>query len=108
MTNSAFIVLIVGMAAVTYGAKVGLIGAARQFELHPLLRRSLEYVPVAILAALVFPAIFAPSGHIESPLANSYVWASAVTAVTLFVSRRQWLAIVAGVATLVALRHFGV
>ena len=57
-----YVVLILLMGAVTYATRVGFIGVARQFELHPLLRRSLEYVPVSILAALVFPAVLAPSG----------------------------------------------
>jgi branched-subunit amino acid transport protein len=101
----SYIVLIALMAAVTYATRVGLIGVAKQFEIHPLLRRSLEYVPVSILAALVFPAVLAPSGQMESPVSNVYVWAAAVTVATLLVTRRQWLAIVLGVASLVALRQ---
>ena len=102
-----FVVLILLMAAVTYATRVGFIGVARQFELHPLLRRSLEYVPVSILAALVFPAVLAPAGRIESPFDNIYVWAAVFTTVVLLLTRRQWLAIVLGVAGLVALRALG-
>lgn len=100
-----YIVLILLMAAVTYASRVGLIGVAKQFEIHPLLRRALEYVPVSILAALVFPAVLAPSGQMQSPVTNIYVWASAITAVVLLTTRRQWLAIVLGVASLVLLRR---
>lgn len=96
--------LILGMAAVTYATRVGFIGVARQFEMHPLLRRSLEYVPAAILAALVFPAVLAPGGRMESPVTNIYVWASVVTVAVLLVTKRQWLAIVLGVASLVLMR----
>jgi len=98
------LVLILGMAVVTYATRVGLIGVAKQFEIHPLLRRALDYVPVAILAALVFPAILAPSGQMEQPATNIYVWAAAFTAAVLLVTRRQWLAIVLGVASPVVLR----
>ncbi|HEY3318759.1 MAG TPA: AzlD domain-containing protein [Coriobacteriia bacterium] len=100
-----YVLLILLMAAVTYVSRVGLIGVARQLEIHPLLRRSLEYVPVSILAALVFPAVFAPAGKIEMPFANIYVWASVVTGGVLLTTKRQWLAIVAGVASLVVLRR---
>lgn len=100
-----FVLLIVAMAAVTYATRVGLIGVAKQVQLHPMLRRALEYVPVSILAALVFPAVFAPTGELESPVRNVYVWAAALTGVVLLVSKRQWLAIVVGVASLVALRQ---
>lgn len=101
-----YVLLIAGMAAVTYATRAGFIGVARQFELHPLLRRSLEYVPVSILAALVFPAVLAPTGTMVSPVGNVYVWGALITAGVLFAARRQWLAIVVGVASLVLMRHF--
>jgi branched-subunit amino acid transport protein len=101
-----FVALILGMAAVTYATRVGFIGVARQFELHPLLRRSLEYVPAAILAALVFPAVLAPAGKMQSPVTNIYVWASLITVAVLVTTKRQWLAIVIGVASLVLMRNF--
>lgn len=104
MVRPYYLLLIVLMAAVTYASRVGLIGVAKQFEIHPLLRRALEYVPVSILAALVFPAVLAPSGELQNPVTNIYVWASVVTATVLFTTRRAWLAIVVGVASLVLLR----
>ena len=100
-----YVILILGMAAVTYATRVGFIGVARQFELHPLLRRSLEYVPASILAALVFPAVLAPSGKMVQPLTNTYVWAALITVAVLLTTKRQWLAIVVGVASLVVLRR---
>lgn len=100
-------VMIIGMAAVTYATRIGFFGIARQFELHPLLKRALEYVPVSILAALVFPSLLAPSGHLVSPLSNAYLWAAAITAAVLLVTRRGWIAIVLGVASMVAIRLIG-
>jgi branched-subunit amino acid transport protein len=98
--------LILLMAAVTYASRVGLIGVARQFKLHPLLGKALEYVPASILAALVFPAVLAPTGHLESPVTNMYVWAAVITVAVLLGTKRQWLAIVLGVVSLVVLRRF--
>jgi branched-subunit amino acid transport protein len=100
-----FVLLILLMALVTYLSRVGLIGVAKQFEMHPTLRKALDYVPVSILAALVFPAVFAPAGEMESPVTNIYVWAALLTAGVLVVTRKQWLAIVLGVASLVVLRQ---
>lgn len=99
--------LILGMAAVTYASRIGFFGIARQFALHPLLKRALEYVPVSILAALVFPAVLAPTGRLASPLTNAYLWAAAITAATLYLTRRGWIAIVVGVASMVLIRVFG-
>jgi len=77
--NPYTVIIIVAMGAVTYATRVGFFGFARQFQLHPLLRRLLEYVPLSILAALIFPAVLAPSGKLESPVTNLYVWAAVVT-----------------------------
>lgn len=107
MLRAWHVELILGMAVVTYLARVGLMGAAKQFEMHPLLKRALEYVPVAILAALVFPSILAPTGAVENPTTNIYLWAAAVSAVLQLLVRKQWLSIVAGVIVLVVLRQLG-
>jgi branched-subunit amino acid transport protein len=107
MIRPGFLALILGMAAVTYATRVGLFGMSRQFELHPLLRRALEYVPVSILAALVFPPVLAPSGQLQQPLSNVYLWCAAITAAVLFATRRGWLAIVLGVASMLLIRFLG-
>lgn len=108
MIRPAYLFLIAGMAAVTYATRAGFFGIARAVELHPLLKRALSYVPVAILSALVFPPILAPSGHLQSPLSNPYLASAVLTGVILVLMRRGWLAIVLGVASMVALRMLGV
>lgn len=100
------VILILGMAAITYATRVGFIGVARQTQLHPMLLRALKYVPASILAALVFPAVLAPTGEFEDPLGNIYILGSIITLSVLFTTKRQWLAIVLGVASLVLMRQF--
>lgn len=107
MIRLEYLLLILGMAAVTYATRLGFFSFARQFELHPLLKRALDCVPASILAALVFPAVFAPSGHLESPLSNAYVWCAVITSAALYLTRRGWLAIVAGVGSMLAIRALG-
>jgi branched-subunit amino acid transport protein len=103
--NPYHLIVILAMGAVTYATRVGFFGLTRQFQLHPLLRRLLEYVPLSILAALIFPAVLAPSGNLESPVTNIYVWAAIVTSAALLAARRPWVAIIVGVATMVLLRQ---
>jgi len=100
-----YVIIIVLMGVVTYATRVGFIGVARQFELHPLLRRSLEYVPVSVLAALVFPAILAPSGRLESPGTNVYLWAAAITAGIFAWTRKPLVGIIVGVSSMILLRR---
>ena len=104
MPRPYYIAMILLMAVATYTTRVGLIGVAKQFQIHPVLKRALDYVPVSILAALVFPAVLAPSGQLESPVTNVYLWGSVITVVVLLTTKRQWLAIVLGVASLMLMR----
>ena len=99
------VALIAVLGAVTYASRVGFIGVARRVDLHPLLRSALEYVPVSILAALVFPAVLAPAGRVASPATNVYLWAAIATVALLWVTKRPWLAVIFGVAGLVLLRR---
>lgn len=104
MTRPWYLALILGMAVVTYATRIGFFGIAKRVDLHPLLKRALDYVPVSILAALVFPPILAPSGRVQLPLGNVYVWSAAITATVLLLTRRGWLAIVLGVGSMVVFR----
>jgi branched-subunit amino acid transport protein len=103
--NPYHVIVILAMGAVTYATRVGFFGLGDRFQLHPVLRRLLEYVPLSILAALVFPAVLTPSGELESPLTNIYLWAAVVTGVVLMVTRRPWAAIIVGVVSMVVLRQ---
>jgi branched-subunit amino acid transport protein len=103
--NPYHVIVIVAMGVVTYATRVGFFGLAGRFELHPLLRRLLEYVPLSVLAALIFPAVLAPSGGLESPATNIYLWAAIVTGVVLMTTRRAWAAIIIGVAAMVVFRQ---
>ncbi len=58
---------IVGMALVTFALRASFLLAADRLALPPLLRRSLTYVPPAVLAAIVAPAIAQPSGAALGP-----------------------------------------
>ena len=103
--NPYNVIIILAMGAVTYATRVGFFAFARQTRLHPVLRRLLEYVPLSILAALIFPAVLAPSGRLESPATNIYLWAAALTSAVLMITRRPWAAIIVGVAAMVVLRQ---
>ena len=54
------IVLILGMAAVTFGIRYALFGLAGRIRLKGWLSRSLDYIPPAVLTALTLPALLLP------------------------------------------------
>jgi branched-subunit amino acid transport protein len=92
-----------GMALVTYFTRVTMVAALGR-EMPPLLRRWLHYVPPAILAALIVPAVMAPQGQLEVGLPTL---AALVGAVAAWRTRSVWWTIVAGMAAFWVMRAFG-
>jgi branched-subunit amino acid transport protein len=56
------LVLIGGMALITFSIRYGLIGMSGRIQLSPQLIQMLRYVPPAVLTAIVAPAILMPTG----------------------------------------------
>lgn len=52
---------IAGMALITYALRAGFLLAADRLALPGLVRRALTYVPSAVLAAIVAPALARPA-----------------------------------------------
>jgi branched-subunit amino acid transport protein len=57
-----------GMAVVTLALRASFLLLPENAELPPLLRRALAYVPPAVLAAIVAPALFAPGEVALGPI----------------------------------------
>lgn len=65
MTREVLWWLFLAMGVVTLALRASFVAAQDRLALPPVLRRALRYVPAAVLAALVAPALFAGG---ESPL----------------------------------------
>ena len=63
-------------------------------------RRALRFVPAAALAALVFPALTHPSGHIDLSLQNFRLLAGLGGAIVAWRTRNVLLTILVGMALL--------
>jgi len=64
------------------------------------LRRALRFVPAAALAALVFPALTHPAGHLDLSLQNFRLLAGLGGAVVAWKTRNVLLTILVGMALL--------
>ncbi|TVR88219.1 MAG: AzlD domain-containing protein [Trueperaceae bacterium] len=67
MTRPEVWFTIVGMALVTFALRGSFLLAADRTTLRPLVQRALRYVPPAVLAAIVAPALAQPSGAAIGP-----------------------------------------
>jgi branched-subunit amino acid transport protein len=68
MTRVELLAVILAMALVTLAARGSFLLLGDRIALPPTLRRSLTYVPPAVLAAIVTPALFSHSGVTLGPV----------------------------------------
>lgn len=88
--------LVVGMALVTFGVRYPFLGFAKHFELAPSIRQVLRYIPPAVLAAIVFPAVFAPGGAVNLDYTNEFLAGGIVALLVSWMSQNLLLTILAG------------
>ena len=99
---SLWIVILGGMVA-TLGMRLLFILLIPQERLPGILRRSLHYVPPAVLSAILLPAVLQPEGFLDLSLRNLRLLASLVAALVAWRTRNTWLTILAGMAALLLL-----
>lgn len=92
--------MIVGMAAVTFAIRYPFLGFAKHFELSPSVQQVLRYIPPAVLAAIVFPAVFAPRGSVDLHYTNAFLFAGLVALLVSWLRDNLLLTILAGMGAL--------
>ncbi len=105
------LLLILGMAVVTYIPRAVPLMALSTRELNPLFMRWLEMVPPAVLAALLGPELFlraSPDGAKELFLSpnNIFLPAALITFLMGWLSRNFFATIAVGMATVALLRYY--
>lgn len=101
------VLIILCMALVTYLPRLFPILLLSRRKLPPQIEIWLSYVPVAVLAALLGPILFMPTGHLTlHPGENLYFWAALPALATAFLSKNMFLTILAGMASVALLRIF--
>jgi branched-subunit amino acid transport protein len=92
--------LIVVVGLITYGIRLSLIALQDRIVLPPIVVRSLRYVPVAILTAIVVPDLVMPTGSLDVSFGNARLLAGVLAAAIAWRTRQIALTLVAGMATL--------
>jgi branched-subunit amino acid transport protein len=102
------LMLILGMAAVTFGARYVPMALLRRFTLPDPLLRGLAYVPPVVLMAIVAPAMLLPADNrLDLSLGNAYLWAGLVSFAIAWRWKNLLLTIVAGMGGFLVWRLMG-
>lgn len=93
---------------VTLLPKVLPITFLRGDHLPALLRKWLDFIPVAVMAALVGPDIFIYEGQFNLSSSNLFLLVSIPTLVAAWIFRNYFITIAVGIGLVIAARYFGI
>jgi len=96
--------LIAGMALVTYLPRYLPMALAGKLHLPPRLERALDFVPIAVLTAIIAQASFIRGGEYDFSLQNFHALAAICAFAVALLTRKLFLTIAAGLACFVLLR----
>jgi len=88
------------VALVTFAFRVSLLHLFGRVEVPPSVERALRFVPPAVLAVLVLPALVYPEGALDLSLTNARLWAGLLAAGTAWGTRSVVLTLAAGMLAL--------
>ena len=104
MDQKAVFLTILGMALVTYVPRLLPIWVLSSKSLPPLVVKWLRYVPVAVLAAMLFPSLLVQEGQVGVGLDNLFLWAAVPTFLIAWKKRSLFGAVIVGMVVVAVAR----
>jgi len=80
-------IALLAASAVTLAIRVSFIGLQGEREFPLVLKRALRFVPASVLAAIVWPAVFAPHKEMNFSLGNVQIYAALIAAAVAWKTR---------------------
>lgn len=102
--NEALLLCVAAATFVTVLPKVLPVTFLRGDSLPPLLRRWLDFVPVAVMAALVCPDIFIYDGRFDLSSNNLFLLVSIPTFVVAWKTKNYFVTIAVGIGLVILAR----
>jgi branched-subunit amino acid transport protein len=88
------------MALVTFACRYPVLALVSRVTLPAPLLGGMRFIPPAVLAAIVAPAVLMPNGRIAMTIENNYLIAGLVAGLVAWRSQNLLLTIVLGMITL--------
>jgi branched-subunit amino acid transport protein len=100
MTGIALWLTMLGIGVITYAIRLSFIALFGKMEMPSFLLRALRFVPVAVLSAIIFPALFLNGDNLNLSLSNARLIAGILAALVAWRTRKALLTIVVGMVGL--------
>jgi branched-subunit amino acid transport protein len=94
------VLLIIGMTAVTFIPRYGVLALLGRLEMPKPIFRALRYVPVTVLSAIIFPDLFLKNGSLNLVPSNSFLAAGIFAVLVSWRTKNLLLTIVLGMVAL--------
>ncbi len=104
MDQQTIALTIVGMAVVTFGPRLLPIWLLASKSLTPLVVTWLNYIPVAVLSALLLPSLVVRNERIDFGLGNVYFWAALPALLVAWKTRSFFGTVITGMTVVAAAR----
>lgn len=108
MTVTREILMIAGMMAVTFSIRYVLLAFSGKFTLPESLERALNYVPPAVLTAIIVPSVLLTDNQFNISWENPYLSAALAATLAGFLFPKRVLAasITSGLVVFVIMSYF--
>jgi branched-subunit amino acid transport protein len=100
-----WLVMLIG-GLITFGMRFSLIFLFGKFEIPEAMRKSLHYVPPAVLSAIIFPELLFRTNQIDISLGNTRLLAGIIAILVAWYSKNTLITILAGMIALFVLQVF--
>lgn len=90
------LVLITGMAIVTFLVRWPVLALVSRITLPRVLLDGMKFIPPAVLAGIIAPAMFAPAGALDLHLSNAYLLAGVASGLIAWRTHNLLATIVSG------------
>ncbi len=107
MEENTVIIVILGMAAVTYLPRLIPLWALSGKKLPAPVAAWLRHVPPAVLAALLLPSVLTPRGSLAVGVDNLFLWAAIPTLIAAIISKSLFLPVTIGMLVVILARWLG-
>lgn len=106
MAETTILLTLTGMALVTFLPRLLPAWFLRERQLPPFLIAWLRYVPVAVLAALLLPALLIQDGKMNLAINNLYIWAAIPAGYIAWKKKSLFVTVIVGMLVVAASRWF--
>lgn len=100
MSEGQIWLIILGGMVTTYLTRLSFVALFPADRLPLRLRSGLQYIPPAVLAALVFPELLIRGGELQISIGNHRLLAGLVASLLAWRLKNTWLTIVSGMLVL--------